>query len=122
MNTTEGEARDNIEDLIEHVEKYVETQGKLAKLKAVEQSSLAAGAIISNLVILLFFLFVFLFLSFAAAYFISDYFEKNYIGFVLVGAFYFLIAMILFSKRESFLQTKISNAMIKNIFKSNEQD
>ncbi len=66
------------------------------------------------------FLFVFLFLSFAAAYFISDYFEKNYIGFALVGSFYFLIAMILFIKRESLLQTAISNAMIKNIFKSNE--
>jgi len=122
MNTPESEAGVNIEQVIEHVEEYIETHGRLVKLKAVEQSSLAAGAIISNLVILFFFLFVLLFLSLAAAYFISDYFEKNYVGFALIGAFYFLIGLILFIKRESLLQTAISDAMIKNFFKSNEQD
>jgi type II secretory pathway component PulF len=116
----ENEVKGNIEEVVNHVEDYLETQGKLTKYKAIEKSAVAGGVLVSNFLVVFFFLIVVLFLSFALAYFISDYFGKDYIGFLCVGALYLLVGIILYVKRENWVQHSVTNSIVKSMLKSDE--
>jgi ABC-type uncharacterized transport system fused permease/ATPase subunit len=112
----------NTDDLVQHVEEYIDTQRELGKLIAVEKSTVMVSSIISSLIILSFFLVMLVFLSLALAYELSEYMGRVYAGFLCVGALYLVLGIIFYLKRNSWLQSPLTNAMIKNFFKDNENE
>ena len=109
-----SEPKNKLDELIEHVENYADTQQALIKLTIVEKTSVGASLALSGIIIGSLLMLVFLFGSIALAFYLSSLFEKNYTGFLIVAAIYFVLAMLLILFRNSLLKTPITNAFIKN--------
>ncbi len=114
--------RNKIDDLVEHVESYIDTQQQLTQLKIAEKSSIIGASMLSAMIIGSFLLLVFLFASIAFAFLLANYFGKVYLGFFAVAGIYFFIALVLMLLKESLLKTPIANTIIKNFFKENQHD
>jgi ammonia channel protein AmtB len=109
------EEKSNIDQLLFKGEEYLKTREELAKLIVAEKTSRAASSLFSTLVIFAVFLFALAFASVAAAYIISEYFEKASTGFIIVTLFYLVVGIILYFKKEKWLKVTMMNSMIKII-------
>lgn len=106
-----------IDDLTNGLIVYVKTNVALFKLEAIEFSSIFGSSIISSLFIGLSLFFFLLFISISAGFFLAKYFNENYIGFLLVTAFYFLLTILLILGRKKFIEKPIQDRIIKGILK-----
>jgi hypothetical protein len=106
-----------IEKTIEKAKKYIETYEELLFLKASAKVSDAASEIISRLLIIPIVVFCLLFVSFAAAYYISAVLHDKYEGFLIVGGFYFVVGISVICFRKIFLAKFLRNKIIEEIFK-----
>lgn len=111
------EKENMINDLVSHVEDYIETQKELLKYKTIEKLSISAGSVGSLLIVSFLFLLVFLLLSIAFSYFLADLTGKTYIGFAIVASIYLVLALILLAKKSTWLQTPIVNSVLKSLLK-----
>ena len=114
--------RNKIDDLVEHVESYIEIQQQLTQLKIAEKSSIIGASMLSAMIVGSFLLLVFLFTSIALAFLFANYLGKVYLGFFAVAGIYFFIALVLMMMKESLLKVPIANIIIKNFFKENQHD
>ena len=108
--------------LIDHVEDYFQTRQELSKMIAAEKSGVVLSSVITNLVFLLVFILVLVFASIALAYGISQYFGQAFAGFLAVSIFYLVIGIVLYAKQDRWLKTPLANAVIKNFFKTNDDE
>ncbi|MCX6292210.1 MAG: phage holin family protein [Bacteroidetes bacterium] len=111
-----------VDHLIDHVEEYFKTRQELSKMIAAEKSSVIISSVMANLVILFVFFFVIVFASIALAYAISQYFGQAYAGFLAVALIYLIFGVILFVKQDQLLKTPMANAVIKNFFKTQDDE
>lgn len=111
--------QENVEDLITHVTDYVETQKELLILGAQEKAALALSQTIVWLTVTIISILAFIFLSTALALWIGQLLENTIAGFLVVGAFYTLAAIIFWYLRKTLLQDKLSGIFI-NKFTSND--
>jgi hypothetical protein len=87
-------ATSSIESLFEKTESYTRTSYELARLKALETTTVVVTTMISRIsVIALASLFVLVF-NIGLALLLGDILGKNYYGFFIVAAFYLLAALI----------------------------
>jgi len=84
-----------IESLFDSVETYSKTTFELAKLKALETTTIVATTLISRLGIIAMILMFVLVLTIGIALLVGEIFGKPYYGFFIVAAFY-LVAGIVF--------------------------
>ncbi len=106
-----------IEELTKSLKVYVQTNIELVKLEATERISVFGSSLISILLVgFSLFLFV-LFISISAGFFLGDYFDDNYTGFILVAGFYFLLTFILIICRKKFIERPIRDRIIRIILK-----
>jgi ABC-type glycerol-3-phosphate transport system permease component len=112
-----------IEETVSHFKQYVDTKITKTKLDAAAKTSdVITYVVVGMLVTVIFFLFV-IFVSDAAAYAIGNYFGKSWLGFLLVGGFYFLAGLLIWFSRERLLRIPIMNAIIERFFtQETEQD
>jgi len=104
------------DELTERLKKYGNTSYELAKLELIESSSVfGSGAISSVLISVVVILSVF-FTSFGCAYLLSIVLKNNYLGFLIVGAFYFLLSLTLILGRKKLLEIPIRNKIIHKIY------
>lgn len=103
--------------LIEKVSEYVKVRKELAILKTVDKGSEVAANLISNLLVLLFAVLAFLFGSFALGFYLSEVLGNSYMGFLIVAGFYLLIAIILNTVKDSYLEKKFMNLIIAKFFR-----
>src|SRR5215471_14668377 len=108
--------KDDAKDIIRHAGDYLETFYKLNLVRLTKKvSDVAAGAVNS---ILLFFigLCTLLFISLAAAWWISDIMNSRPAGFLIVAGFYLLIAVILILMRKKIITPYIQNTLIRKMY------
>ncbi len=105
-----------IEELTKSLKVYVQTNIELVKLEAAERTSVFGSSLISILIVGLFMILFLLFVSITAGFCLADYFNSNYIGFLLVTGFYFLLTIILFFARKKLIESPIRNRIITRIF------
>lgn len=106
-----------IEDLTKSLKVYVQTNIELIKLEATERTSVFGSSLISILIVgFSMFLFV-LFISISAGFYLANYFNNNYTGFILVTGFYLLLTIILIIVRKKFIERPIRNKIVKRILK-----
>lgn len=106
-----------MEELLEKIKEYIDTRIKLGKLVAIEKGSSILADIITTLLVVLFLVAAFLFLSIGLGLYLSELIGNTYGGFLIVGLFYFLIALIVFLTKDKFIEKSIINGIIKKIFK-----
>src|SRR5258705_3475798 len=90
--------------LIETAEEYVRTKGKLIKLQVVQTISDTTSSLVSGFILLLIVNMALLFLSVGIAGWIRSCTGKMYYGFLIVGGFYMLAAIIIVSFRNKLLK------------------
>lgn len=103
--------------LIDKVAEYVNVRKELALLKTVDKGSQIFANIISGILVLLFAVLAFVFGSFALSFYLSEILGNSYIGFLIVAGFYLLIAIILYSIKDNYLEKKFMNVIIAKFFK-----
>ena len=109
--------KEKIEELTKSLKVYVQTNIELIKLEATERTSVFGSSLISILLVgFSLFLFV-LFISISAGFFLANYFNDNYTGFLLVTIFYFLLTLILIMGRKKFIERPIRDKIIRRILK-----
>lgn len=111
--------QDKLEELTQNINKYVKTNFELIKLEAAERVCVVGSKLIVSLLLLVVGCLLILFISLGASFYLSDYFNNNSIGFVIVSAFYFFIGLILVIGRKTLLEKPLRNKIIRKIFSIN---
>ncbi|MBN3581292.1 phage holin family protein [Algoriphagus aestuarii] len=106
-----------IGEIVQTVKGIVETKVEIVKLEIQEEFL----GIISRILLLLFmcavFLLVLLFFSFSLAFFLSQYTNSPYLGFLLVGLIYLMVLAFLYYTRYSkSIQKNVQEGMKVFIF------
>ena len=106
-----------IEVLFEKVESYTKTTLELYRLKAIDKITDVFATIASSLIIAVIIVLFFILFSIGLALYLGELLGKNYYGFFALGGFYALIALIFVMNRRAWLEIKLNDFLINQIFK-----
>ena len=98
--------------LLESMADYVELSLRLFALQSADKSARLASGFLTIVVLTLVFIFSLIMLSIGAAILISFLLHRAWIGFVILGAFYLLVGIILIVVRKKIISTPILNLII----------
>jgi hypothetical protein len=105
-----------IEDLVTHSAELGETAIKLARVNASRTTANVSAALMIRIVLSVILFIALLFSSFAAAWWVGDVLHSRIKGFLLVGAFYFLIFLLVLALKEKIFLPFLRNKVIKKIY------
>jgi hypothetical protein len=114
------EEKSRLEDLMGHFKAYISTSFDIVKLRLLEKGVKVASGIIASIAGAVMLLFAAVFLSVGIAWWLSDMLGNPYFGFLIVGGFYLLMGIIVMAGKKSIIETPVSNALIKQIFKEDK--
>lgn len=106
-----------IEKLFEKAEDFSKTTIELFKLNVVDKSSEIASTLAVQLVIFMVVALFTLIINIGIALWLGEMLGKTYYGFFIIGAFYFLVIIILYVFRNPWIKYPISNSIISQILK-----
>lgn len=101
------------------VKNYIQDQVTLAKLEVVENIGKAAASIAFLVIVAVFALFFFTFLSFAGAYYLAVYFDSVFYGFLAMSGI-FLLLLILFFIFKKTIRNLVVNIVIASTIGGNK--
>jgi hypothetical protein len=116
------EEKSKVDSLLLHAKEYVEERIRLVTLEIHDKVTRTLSGIVMSVIISLLSIFVILFFSFALAWWIGRELEGIYIGFLVVGGFYLLVAILIYVNRDKWIATPVMNIFIKNITANEEKD
>jgi len=108
---------EHIETLVSKAGDLAETKAELWKLKAVGKISETVSSIISIIAIILLVGVALTILSIGAAWWIGTSLGNVAYGFFIVGGFYALVGLFVYSFRKNWIKEPISNLIIDKIAK-----
>ncbi len=111
-----------VEELTDHVKEYVNNRISSVKLDLAEKSSRLLALLIAGAIALLVLSCFILFGSIALAYALAKWTGEFYWGFLIVAGLYLLVGIIVWFTKDRLLQLPIMNAMLKQLFKDEEDD
>ncbi len=109
-----------IEMLFEKVESYTKTTLELYRLKAIDKITDVFAVIASSMIIGVIIALFFILFSLGLALYLGEVLGKSYYGFFALGGFYAIVAIIIFINRKSWLEIKLNNFIISQIFKEKD--
>lgn len=114
----------NFERLIETISKLIEVKTEIYELKVKEQMVQIISSMATLILILSFGLIMLFFFSLAMGFYLNSLLETSFVGFVLVGAFYLLIGLILIIFQDRIITNHLFQALFSKTLTSNihEQD
>lgn len=104
------------QEIIGKVKEYIEVRKELAFLSAVEKGSQLFANLITDGLVVFFGMLAILFGSFTLGFYLSELIGNSYAGFLIVTGFYLLLAIIIYSVKDRFIEKRIVNGMIKKVF------
>ncbi|HBG23766.1 MAG: hypothetical protein A2X17_06555 [Bacteroidetes bacterium GWF2_41_61] len=105
------------ETLLTRTEDYVKTSFELFKLNTLNEILKVVSAVIAKATLLLFFFTFFLLASVAVAILVGDALGELWLGFIIVAAFYGIIASVISLFFSNWFKNVVSNFIIKQIVK-----
>jgi len=105
----------SVEELFYKLKDYGDTRLDLFKLKAINKVSGFLSTLIVSIILIVLLFLVLICISVGLALLIGSWLGSSYWGFFIVGAIYIIIGLILFSGRNKFLKTPVSNMLIKEL-------
>jgi hypothetical protein len=118
METTFGK----VEELIETIKKYINNRITLIKLSVAEKTSSLIANLAAGIVVAVFFILFIVFASIALSIGIGDWIGKTWAGFLFVAFLYLLIGIVVWAARGRIIRLPLMNALIKQLFTSDEED
>ena len=110
------------QEVISKVKEYVEVRKELAVLSAVEKGSQLFANLLTDGLVVLFGVLSILFGSLALGFYLSELIGNSYSGFLIVTGFYFLVAIIIYSLKDKYMEKHIVNGIIKKFFKDRKEE
>lgn len=109
-----------LEDLSDSLKEYLLLNIEILKLEATNQVTTIGSSVAGWLIVgISAFLFIFT-LSIGLGFYLSALMGNTYSGFVIIAAFYFLLAIILFIGRKIIIEKPLREKMIKKILEEKE--
>ncbi|WP_396162696.1 hypothetical protein [Flavobacterium sp.] len=107
----------DIELLYNKAEKYTKTSFELLQLNTIDKTSdvISSLAVVTSMVIIvaMFILFINIGISLLIGKLLNDY----AMGFFLISGFYFIVALIVFVFRKTFIKIPIDNLIVSKLLK-----
>jgi len=94
----------NVDKLVDNLTKYIETKIELIQLDVKEELIGGIAKAISLIIIIVFALLSVLFISLGLGSMLNDYLESTYFGYLIIGLFYLILTLIVFSGREKIVE------------------
>ncbi len=104
-----GTLKDNVKD-------YIETRIDIMKLQAINKGAPVISGAITGIAVAFLGIFIIMFLSFSAAYAISDATDKPFLGFLIVAGFYILLAVLVIVLKDKLLTMPIIHSMLDKVY------
>jgi hypothetical protein len=113
----------NVESLVAHFKDYVEIRIEQARLEVADKGSRAIAAVISSIIIFLVVFLIVLFASMGVAFILGEMWERMWLGFLAVSAFYIVVALIIWLMREKMIRIPMINSILKQMtIKAKDED
>lgn len=109
-----------IEVLFDKVESYTKTTLELYRLRAIDKITDVFATIASSLIIAVIIALFFILISIGLALYLGELLGKSYYGFFALSGFYALIALIIAMNRRAWLEIKLNDFLINQIFKDKD--
>ncbi|HMK06135.1 MAG TPA: phage holin family protein [Flavobacterium sp.] len=103
--------------LYEKAENYTKTAIELAKLKLIDKSAEIVSSVVSMVVIAVVVGMFITMVNIGWAFWLGEKFHNTAYGFFTVGAFWFVVALLLILFKSKWLKTPASNFIITEILK-----
>ena len=104
-----------IGSLFEQAGDYLETRLDLLRLQAINKSSEVTSSIVSRIVILLILILAVFLANIGIAIWIGEALDMLFLGFLIVAAFYALLASMIHVFRKAWIKDPITNVLIKKM-------
>jgi hypothetical protein len=105
----------NVEELFEKLKDYADVRIDLFKLKSINRVSGFTSSVMTSLILLALLGAVLLCITIGLGLLIGALIGKTYLGFFILGGIYIIIGLVLYSKREKLIKTRVSNKLIKEL-------
>ena len=105
-----------MEEIVEDLKSYINTNLELYKMKATEKGAEIASQAIINIIMGVMASMALLFVSLALAFSLSAYFDKMYLGFLIVGGLYALIGFVIYLSKDTWLKGTLVDNIIKSVY------
>lgn len=109
-----------IEMLFEKIESYIKTTLELYRLKAIDKVTDIFATLASSMILGLIVALSFILLSVGLALFLGELLGKSYYGFFAIGGLYAAIGIVVGINRREWLEVKLNNFLINQIFKKKD--
>ncbi len=104
-------------NLLDKLKEYINNRIDIIRIDFIEKSSEIISKILTAVIISLFSLFIFIFLSVGLALYLGNLFNDTATGFFIVAGIYALLVVILAIGRKFFFETPLINFQIKKHFR-----
>jgi hypothetical protein len=108
-----------IEETVESIKDYANTQYELIILKGSDKLSHISSGLFSFLPIIFLTIITTLMLSFGLAFYLNNVLLSEYAGFFILGGAYCIIGLILVSIRKKSIAKPLRNIIIRELFREN---
>jgi O-antigen/teichoic acid export membrane protein len=108
---------DSIKSLIEKSKDYLDTKIELTKLKTIDKSADVLSTVVVMVSMLFISVLLILFVSLGLALLLGKMLGAYHYGFFVVAAFYAIILLVIYVKREKWIKTPIANELINKMLK-----
>jgi len=112
----------SVEMLYEKAKKYTETSLDLLALNTVDKTADVLSSLTSRVFIAMAIAMFTLFINIGISLFIGKLLDEYYLGFLIVSAFYFIIAVVLYFFKDKLIETPIANMIIDKLLKSRRSE
>ena len=106
-----------IETLFEKAESYTRTTAELVKLNAIDKSADVLSSLLSRLTVAIVVAMFVLLTNIGLSLWIGEVIGKPYLGFFTVASAYFVISVILYTFKDQWIKTPVSNFIISKMLK-----
>lgn len=107
--------------MLKKLENYISSRILLLKIEGTEKLSETLAIIFKKIMLLMFLGSFVLFLSLAAAFWLSKIYESYFIGFLIIAGVHLLLLLILYILRKPLLERSIKNDIVQTVFKKTSQ-
>ena len=112
----EESIKNRIEELVNHTSDLGETAFKLARINAYRKTADLSAQFLFRTIISVVAACIILFSSIAAALWLGDLTHSRVTGFLLVGAFYFLLLLLVLVLKNKLLMPFLRNRVVKKLY------
>jgi len=117
-----GDVAKSVDMLYEKAKSYTETSAELLALKTVNKTADVLSSLTSIIIFVMVFVMFTLFVNIGLSLLIGSLLNEYYLGFFIISAFYFVLALVLYVFKNKLIKMPVTNLIIEKLLKSKKSD